>query len=89
MKQNCYENFYPFPPCGCHIFLILFFIRYFIYISVFPFPGLLFGNPYPSPFSPCLYEGAPSSTHPFPSSCPGIAHTGASNTLKPKGQSSH
>jgi hypothetical protein len=37
-----------------------------------PFPGLPFGNPLSSPLSPYLYEGAPSPTHPLPSSRPGI-----------------
>ena len=45
----------------------------FISISnVFPFPGLPFGNPLSFPPSLCLYEGAPPSTYPLPSSHPGI-----------------
>jgi hypothetical protein len=45
---------------------------FFIYISnVFLFPGLPFRNPLSHSPSPCLYEGL-TSTHPFPSSRPGI-----------------
>ena len=61
---------------------------FLIYISnVFPFPGLPFRNPLSHPPSSCLYEGAPP-THSQP---PVLAfpYTGALNTLRPKGLSSH
>jgi hypothetical protein len=63
---------------------------FFIYISnVIPFPGLSSKNPLSHPPSPCLYEGAPHlPTH---SHLPALAvpYNGASNTLRPKGRSSH
>ena len=46
---------------------------FFIYISnVLPFPGSPFRNTLSHPSSPCLYEGAPTPTHPIPSSDLGI-----------------
>jgi hypothetical protein len=62
---------------------------FFIYISnVFSFPGLPFRNPLSHSPSPCLYEGAPPPIH---SHLPTLAflYTGASNTFRPKGLSSH
>lgn len=69
---------------------ILFWIGYFLYLHFKCFPlsrSLLQKPPTPSSF-PFLYEGAPPSTH---SCSPALAfpYTGALNTLRPKGLSSH
>jgi hypothetical protein len=56
-------------------------VIFFIYISnVFSFPGFPFRNPLTHPPSPCLYEGAPLSTHSY---LPALAfpYNGASHTL--------
>jgi hypothetical protein len=42
-----------------------FFLEYFLYLHVFPFPGLPFWDPAPS-----FYEGAPPPTYPLRSSPP-------------------
>jgi hypothetical protein len=68
--------------CLWHFFLDIF----FIYISnVSPSRSLLQNPPIPSP---CLYEGASPPTHSHP---PVLAfpYTGALNTLRPEGLSSH
>ena len=70
-------------------FLIFYWIFFFNYISnIFPFPGLPFRNPLSHPPFPCLYEGAPPPTH---SCLPAMTFTYAiaSNSLRPKGCSSH
>ena len=77
--------------CVCVCVFIFFLDIFFIYISnVFSFPGLPFRNPLSHTPSPCLYESASPTppTHPHP---PALAfpYTGASNTLRPKGLSSH
>jgi hypothetical protein len=56
--------------------------------NVFPFQGLPFGNPHPILPPPCLQEGAPPPTHFCPPALV-FPYTGAANTVRPKGFSSH
>jgi hypothetical protein len=73
---------HPLSKSNIHQKYLLFLDIFFIYISnVFPFPGLLLGNPlsylpHPLPYlthpHPCLYEGAALPIDSHPPSCPGI-----------------
>jgi hypothetical protein len=73
-KRSQSPNHWVISPAYSFFFFFFFFLNWiFIYISnVFPFLGLLFGNPLSHPPSSCLCEGAPPFTHPTPYSHPGI-----------------
>lgn len=69
----------------------VFFIRYFLYFHFKYFPIWVFPlkTTNPNPPSPLHYEGAPQPNHLLLSFHPGIPHTEAATTLRPKGLSSH
>lgn len=84
----CILSSSPTPPpflrlfCGsCFLFIVVFWIEYFLYISnVIPSPGVSSGNPVSHLPSLCLYEDASLPTHPLPPSSPGIPLHGGHQT---------
>jgi hypothetical protein len=83
----------PFPFFSFLFFSFLFFSFLFFSMSSFTFQmfspfQVPFRDPLSTPHSPCLYEGAYPPTHSHPPSMT-FPYTGALNTLRPKGLSSH